>query len=196
MKLLRLVSLVTTLTLAACASIPFTSLPRLGQIDPSVTDFRLARIAAVLPESVRLPPGDVSLTISSQIDNEPEQTTAFTLAEIDDPEALAAFPANERGGRTVRVLALAPDGADRVNALRDALAAEKKRGRRVRITLGVAASHLCLAGGAPEALRLSVYLKTSETESYVALLRDVDPTGAMGTPSLPHCDDLPAGDTG
>jgi len=72
--------------------------------------------------------------------------------------------------------------AARFEALRASMVEQGKQGKRGSMGLGVAAKEFCRTNAAPQAsLPVAIYLMTSETKSFVSVVRDFD---LLGDPAM------------
>ncbi len=185
------------LCLASCGAVPLTSLPSLARIDPRTTDFSVMMVALAAPRSIEAVPGSVRVEFKSRVDEEPEKTDTFSLAPTTAPVDLTDMVGTLRESESLSIYALPPEEASRLTAARDRLISERAAGHKVTASIGVTARSFCLSGGVPTGnLLVTTYLRTSETQRFVPLLRDFDlasqPDLAAGLRTLPPCSSIDA----
>ena len=123
---------------------------------------------------------------------EAEAKTSFSMMEMSEQRDGADLPPPPLGS-AIRAYALSPADAARFEALRGAMVEHGRQGRRGSMGLGVAAKEFCRASAAPQSvLPVTIYLMTSETQSFVAVVKDFDllgdPALAGGLDSIRPCD--------
>ena len=190
-RLVRVLVSAAALALAGCSSVPLTSIPRLARIDAGTTDLSMLRVAVQLPDVLRPRSGGVKLDVVTKLAGEAEAKTSFAMVETSEARDRAGLPAPPQGSATY-AYRLSPGDAARFEALRAAMVEQGKQGKRGSMGLGVAAKEFCRANAAPQAsLPVAIYLMTSETKSFVPVVRDFDmlsdPTLAGGLDSIQPC---------
>ena len=176
----RVLASAAALMLAGCSSVPLTSIPPLARIDAKTTDLSMLRVAVQLPDALRPRSGGVKLDVVTKIAGEAESRTSFAMMEMSARER-TGLPAPPRGA-SVYGYRLSAEDAARFATLRAAMVEQGKNGRRGSMGLGVAAKEFCRATAAPEAsLPVTIYLMTSETKSFVPVVRDFD---LLGDPAM------------
>ncbi|QIP09067.1 hypothetical protein [Bradyrhizobium symbiodeficiens] len=180
-RLVRVLGSAAALALAGCSSVPLTSIPRLARIDAKTTDLSMLRVAVQLPEVLRPRSGGVKLDVVAKVAGEAEAKTSFSMMETSEARDGGGLPAPPQGSST-HAYRLSPADAARFEALRTAMVEQGKQGRRGSMGLGLAAKEFCLANATPQAsLPVTIYLMTSETKSFVPVVRDFD---MLGDPAL------------
>jgi hypothetical protein len=185
--------------LGGCGHVPLTSLPQLSKIDMKNTDLAELRAGISLPADIRTLPGGVTMTLGALPKDGGRHERKVVLEEVRDAVELAKLPAMASPGRRFTVFRLSRADAARLGAFRQEMfAGPQNSGNRGSLTLG--ADKACRLGelsGKP--ITMTGYLKTSETQDYVLLLRDfdlseavraVDPKVDLAT-AIPPCDAAP-----
>ncbi|MDX3968074.1 MAG: hypothetical protein QHD01_15910 [Bradyrhizobium sp.] len=190
-RLVRVLASAAALMLAGCSSVPLTSIPRLARIDAKTTDLSMLRVAVQLPEVLQPRSGGVKLDVVTKVAGEAEAKTSFSMMEMSEARDRADLPPPPLGSAT-HAYRLSPADAARFEALRAAMVEQGRQGRRGSMGLGVAAKEFCRANAAPQsALPVTIYLMTSETKSFVAVVKDFDllsdPALAGGLDSIQPC---------
>lgn len=179
----RFLVLGLSLACAGCGSIPPTSVPQLSRIDPGKTDPAALRLAVSLPTAVRPNPGDVAMEVTLRVEGETERRETFALVSADGETDRAGLPATSAEYATY-AFRLDPAETARLEKLRDQLAAAKAARRKGSITIGIHATAFCRASSAPVSnARMTTYLRSAETASYVVLIRNVELWGSAEAPA-------------
>ncbi len=185
---------------AACGHIPLTSLPKLSKIDIRTTDLAQLRAGISLPADVRPLPGGVTMTIVALSKDGGRHERKAVLEEVRDAVELASLPVLAAPGRRFTLFRLSPTDAARLGAFREEMfAGPHNDGNRGSLSLG--ADKACRTGE-PSATPITMtgYLRTSETQDYVLLMRDFDLTAAARAidpkidlaTAIPPCEGLPS----
>lgn len=193
------VSLLLCSLLAGCGHVPLASLPKLSRIDMKTTDLAQLRAGISLPADIRTLPGGVTMTLVALPKDGGRHERKVVLEEVRDAVELAKLPAMASPGRRFTVFRLNQADAARLGAFRQEMfAGPQNSGNRGSLALG--ADKACRLGelsGKP--IAMTGYLRTSETQDYVLLLRDfdlkeavraVDPKVDLAT-AIPPCDAAP-----
>ncbi|SFD44418.1 hypothetical protein SAMN05428997_12872 [Bosea sp. CRIB-10] len=185
--------------LAGCGHVPLTSLPKLSKIDMKTTDLAQLRAGISLPADIRTLPGGVTMTLVALPKDGGRHERKVVLEEVRDAVGLAKLPTMASPGRRFIVFRLSPSDAARLSAFREEMfAGPQNSGNRGSLALGTdKACRLGELSGKP--ITMTGYLKTSETQDYVLLMRDfdlkeavrqVDPKVDLAT-AIPPCDTMP-----
>lgn len=190
-RLVRVLVSSAALMLAGCSAVPLTSIPPLARIDARTTDLSMLRVAVQLPDAWRPRSGGVKLDVVTKVAGEAEAKTSFAMMEMSEARDRADLPAPAQGSSTY-AYRLSQIDAARFEALRASMIEQGKKGKRGSMGLGVAAREFCRANPAPQAsLPVTIYLMTSETKSFVPVVRDLDllgePAMAGGLESVELC---------
>lgn len=187
----RVVGSAAALMLASCSSVPLTSIPPLARIDAKTTDLSMLRVAVQLPDALRPRSEGVKLDVVTKVAGEPEAKTSFAMMDVSETRERTGLPLPPRGSSTY-AYRLSPGEAARFEALRTSMIEQGSKGKRGSMGLGVAAKEFCRADSAPRAsLPVTIYLMTSETRSFVPVVKDFDllgdPAMAGGLESIQPC---------
>jgi hypothetical protein len=190
-RLARALASAAALMLGGCSSVPLTSIPRLARIDAKTTDLSMLRVAMQLPEALRPRSDGVRLDVVTKVAGEAEMKTSFVMVEMSDARDRAGLPAPPRGSSTYPYRLSSADAA-RFEALRASMVEQGKQGKRGSMGIGVAAKEFCRVNEAQTtSLPVTIYLMTSETKSFVPVVRNFDllsdPTVAGGLESIDRC---------
>ncbi len=174
MRSIKIVAMcVLAAVMAACSTVPVRSIWPLSRIDARTTDVPALRVAVQLPAMIRPREGGVMLEVILQTEGLPEQKRVLLLVEKRDEQERQALPAAAANSE-VFAFGLAPQEILVLEKLR-ADSAEASKGKKSQLTLNVLPRHFCLTGAKPQhPVLATIYLKTSETRTYVALIQNVD----------------------
>ncbi|MGO4403897.1 hypothetical protein AB4Z10_06475 [Bosea sp. RAF48] len=174
MRIAPPVCLVLAGLLAACGHVPLTSLPKLSKIDIRTTQLTDLRAGISLPADIRPLPGGVTMTIVALPKDGGRHERKVVLEEVRDANELAKLPVLAAPGRRFTVFRLSDGDAARISAFREEMFVGPQNSGN-RGSLALMAEKACRLGdllGKP--IPMTSYLKTSETQDYVLLTRDVD----------------------
>ena len=165
--------------LAGCGHVPLTSLPKLAKIDVRTTDLAELRAGISLPADIRPLPGGVTMTIVALPKDGGRHERKVVLEEVRDAAELSSLPALAAPGRRFTLFRLSSADAARLGAFREEMfAGPQNSGNRGSLSLG--ADKACRLGELPaKPVTMTGYLRTSETQDYVLLMRDFDLTEAV-----------------
>jgi hypothetical protein len=193
------ISLLLSGLLAGCGHVPLASLPKLSKVDIRTTDLAELRAGISLPADIRTLPGGVTMTLVALPKDGGRHERKVVLEEVRDATELAKLPAVASPGRRFTLFRLSRTDATRLGAFREEMfAGPQNSGNRGSLALG--ADKACRLGelsGKP--IAMSGYLRTSETQDYVLLMRDfdlkeavraIDPKVDLAT-AIPPCDAVP-----
>lgn len=165
--------------LAGCGHVPLTSLPKLAKIDVRTTDLAQLRAGISLPADIRPLPGGVTMTITALPKDGRRHERKAVLEEVRDAAELASLPVLAAPGRRFTLFRLSAADVARLGAFREEMfAGPQQSGNRGSLSLG--ADKACRLGDlSAEPVTMTGYLRTSETQDYVLLMRDFDLTEAV-----------------
>ena len=165
--------------LAGCGHVPLTSLPKLAKIDVRTTDLAQLRAGISLPADIRPLPGGVTMTITALPKDGGRHERKAVLEEVRDAAELASLPVLAAPGRRFTLFRLSAADVARLGAFRQEMfAGPQQSGNRGSLSLG--ADKACRLGDlSAEPVTMTGYLRTSETQDYVLLMRDFDLTEAV-----------------
>lgn len=196
MRLLPPASLALAVLAGGCGHVPLASLPKLSKIDIRTTDLAQLRAGISLPADIRPLPGGVTMTIVAQPRDGGRHERKVVLEEVRDAAELARLPVLVAAGRRFTLFKLRSTDAAQLGAFREEMfAGPQNSGNRGSLSLGAdKACRLADLSGKP--ITMTGYLKTSETQDYVLLMRDfdlgeaaraIDPKVDLAT-AVPPCD--------
>ncbi len=199
MRVVSLAGLLLASLAAGCGHVPLTSLPKLSKIDIRTTELSQLRAGISLPADIRPLPGGVTLTIVALSKDGGRHERKAVLEEVRDAVELASLPVLAAPGRRFTLFKLSPADAGRLGAFREEMfAGPRNEGNRGSLSLG--ADKACrTAEPSATPITMTGYLRTSETQDYVLLMRDFDLTAAARAidpkidlaTAVPPCEGLP-----
>jgi hypothetical protein len=166
--------LACTVIAGACGHVPLSSLPKLSKIDFKTTKLAELRAGISVPADIRSMPGGVAMTVTVEPREGGRHERSFALEEVKDPVELASLPVVVSPGRRFTVFRLSPSDATKFTAFREEYILRADGGSN-RGSIALDAHKACRIGeltGRP--IPMTSYLKTSETQDYVMLTRDLD----------------------
>jgi hypothetical protein len=174
--------------LAACSTVPLTSIPALSRIDFRTTDFAALRAGLRLPDALRPQPDGVELEVTLRLDGSPDEKSFFPLVELPS----GSLPDSGQAGKLDFVYRLSDQDARRFDAIREKTNVARQQNRRGSVDLSIAPKQFCLLRPLPDGpLPVTSYIQTSETKRFVVLTRDLDLRAeaqtAASLPSLAAC---------
>jgi hypothetical protein len=166
--------LISALVLTACTSVPIASIPKLMSIDFMTTDISRIRVALVAPDELQAldPPGFLELKYS--LEGETEQTDKLPLERISTSADVDNAPNDFPETSNRYVFRLPPQTAARLEAVRADALQRKKQNQKGSLTIGVTGNFCKRNALPPGAVLTSTYILTSETKTWVPLLKDFD----------------------
>ena len=181
MKGISFIGVLGALMLSACTHVPLGSMVQLSKIDMEKTDMSGLRVALLAPDALDFPEGDAKLTVhlvsrTDAMDVRQEYALATEPQQPVPPEIAKAM----KSGQRVHFFQLAPRDVQAFSGFQKVISDAKARGGSggsLQIAVGAKG---CLTRGLSGSLKLSAFLKTSELDQYLVLLKDVDPAEFAG----------------
>lgn len=160
--------------LAGCGHVPLTSLPKLSKVDIRTTRLTELRAGISLPADIRPLPGGITMTIVALPKDGGRHERKVVLEEVREAGELAKLPVVAAPGRRFTVFRLSDGDAARISAFREEMFVGPHNSSN-RGSLALMAEKACRIGDlSGKTIPMTSYLKTSETEEYVLLTRDID----------------------
>lgn len=160
--------------LAGCGHMPLTSMVRLARVDFQSTNPEKLRVAVRLPNALRARAEGTVLRVAVRVGKGEEEARDFALREITDRSEFDLLASEGEAGFHISAYAIAAGDVAHLRMFRAALLQKKKDGVGGSLALSVRPD-TCRTEPLPNGpVLLSTYLKTSETNGYVPLARDVD----------------------
>jgi hypothetical protein len=176
--MVRALSILSAIGLAACASIPLKTVYNLWNFDPWTSDYRVWRAAVRLPEGrgVDLATAQVTMKVETWREGDAARAAeVFVLERSSDLADTIPLAAERRPGFALAAFRFAPADHARMEALRARILAAKKAGLRQRGSVSISAR---ACGKTPEPVTggfpLSTFLMVDAKDGYNPLLVDYD----------------------
>jgi hypothetical protein len=161
------------LMVAGCAAMPISSMWALRKLELETTNFESWRAALKSPAFVRTTTATLKVDLVMADGN--NRGESFALIEAPDSLAAIRMVTETRPGEQLGVYRLSDADVAKLERIRaDVLTAKVKSNEEGKLGIGVSAQG-CSSGLVPSGpVKLSTYLKTSETQRFVPLMEDVD----------------------
>jgi hypothetical protein len=186
-KLRLMIGASALVAVAACTSMPLTSMVRLARTDFSTIDPAALRAALKVPDGIRPRVARLQLTLTIDGDKRVEE---FVLQDMADAAELASLRGEVSAGASLYAYRLDPADIARLASVRADMLARKAKGARGSMAIGVSAEG-CRTGPLPETIPLTTYLRTEAGGDFFVLARDVDLRKALAgqdiAAKLPMC---------
>jgi hypothetical protein len=158
-------------SVAACSTVPLSSIPALSRIDFRTTDFSAVRAGLRLPEALRPQPAGVELEVTLRIAGSPDEKTVFPLVGI----SAGSLPDGDQSGKKDFVYRLSDQDPRRFDAIRDKTNVARQQNKRGSVDLSITPRQFCFLSPLPDGpVLITTYIQTSETKRFVVLTRDLD----------------------
>lgn len=184
--------LFVSLVLSACTAMPVSSIYALSKVDVMTTDLARLRIALAVPAALRPRPEGVMMEVKVASAGQPPETRMIRLEESSEAADRVGLQVKGEDGQHVHTFRLTADGIAELQDIRNKAAANKAQNKKGSLEIGVAAREFCRTGDLPPGhLSATTWMATSETQSYVVLVRDYDlredPKVAQSLTALEEC---------
>lgn len=173
----RLVTLFLLLSsVAACSSIPLTSVPKLAALNPRTMEFGTLEVAARVNENFRVKEDGARFTLRLENTATTEVwEEELVLRENDDPATPFLRKQQKRGTQIVRYQ-IRDEDLSRVAAFREQFL-ELERDRTTegqkRFSLGASMNGCAEPGSNPfRSFKLKIYMRTSPNEEFYTLVKE------------------------
>ena len=178
------------LLLASCGHVPLMSMVTLSRVDFASTDPALLRAAIKLPQVIEPRLNGAALRVAVKLADGRDMGEEFKLSETTDERDVLALHAELDPGTRVFAYRIEPGELERLKAFRRTALAQKQ-GQRAGLEISVKPDACRVGTLPPEPLLMTSYIKTSETNRYVTLARDVDlrtlAAGRDAAAAIPAC---------
>jgi hypothetical protein len=159
------------LLLVGCAAMPLSSMWALRKLELETTDFSSWRAALKSPSFVRTTAATLKVDVVEADGN--NRSGNFTLIEAADSLAALRRVTTAQPGEQLGVYRLSDEDVAKLEGIR-AEVVQANGTQKGRMSIGVSAQG-CSVGLIPSGpVRLSTYLKTTETLQFVALMEGLD----------------------
>jgi hypothetical protein len=119
-------------SLAACSSVPLTSIPALSRIDFGTTDFTALRAGLRLPDFLRPQPDGVELEVTLRVAGSPDEKSRFPLVEW----SAGSLPDEGQVGKRDFIYRLSDQDSRRFDVIREKTRVARQQNKRGSVDLG------------------------------------------------------------
>lgn len=159
---------------SACGHTPISSMVKLQNFDPATTDVKQLSVAVVLPHQYRIQRGGVVMTLElRKKDGTETKKEVFVLTTSLSSEDKLMLAKISEPGRQIIAYRIRPYDIKRFNAIRK-FTIEQRPTKLWEGSFNIAAKACRLEEVPPKALPISIYLKSSETKSFVPFIVNAD----------------------
>ena len=159
---------------SACGHTPISSMVKLRNFDPATTDVKQLSVAVVLPHQYRIQRGGVVMTLElRKKDGSETKKEVFVLTTSLSSEDKLMLAKISEPGRQIIAYRIRPYDIKRFNAIRK-FTLEQRPTKLWEGSFNIGAKACRLEDVPPKALPISIYLKSSETKSFVPFIVNAD----------------------
>jgi hypothetical protein len=170
----KLVKVLPVLAVAACTTVPVSSIFALSRIDFTTTSIGDLRVAIEIPDAIAPNEGGVKMEVVAKLGAKEDKFT-FKLVEEQahfGMKGLLPFP--QKGNRVYAYRLSDSDTATLVK-LRNERLIGKKPGEEGSLGIGISAKEFCKKSNLQTVpLEVTTFLATSETQGFITLSKDFD----------------------
>jgi len=163
--------------LSACGHVPLTSIAKLSRFNIETTDPSALRVAALLPETIRVTEGGakLDLTLVNTASGETLLSESLALEEKATDAEKAELSSELTDTNHLLIFALSEDDLAYFRSFQELIrtrsAADKKTHEG---TLALHVTGCAIKDPGPGPIRITTFLKTSELGGFVTLMRNAD----------------------
>ncbi len=182
--------------LAACTTIPLTSIPKLSALNPRTFDFSKAKVAVRIQEGFKVEDGDVRLTVDLFDGAKQTHTTETFEMLVEDMPQSDFLKKESRHGMDIYGFSFKESDMARVLAFRDAFSAiaeqegsTNERGQN-SFSLNVNSQGCLEKGENPfQKMKVKIYLKPALDEDYFTFVKEqkID-LAELNEGKIPQCE--------
>ncbi len=176
MSLKAAVFIVMCLLLAACASVPLSTMWALKDFDITTTEIERLRVAVRMPEFVLLKPVRTKMTFGLWDDDRTVDVKyEFVLQKLDKSAETVDLAKFEKPGFLVHAFRLNPRDYSKMETVRRQFAAMKEEfGDKANGSMSITASGCEQAGHEKQPVNMTTFIKAPETGKFVVLSKELD----------------------
>lgn len=165
----------SALIFSGCGHVPIRSIPALAAIDFQTTQFEDLRAAIEMPTTLLPQPGGVRLNINLTIEGAVAEERSYALVQTASAQASEAHNIEPSSGRHAFIYRLSQEDQLGMDAIRRTMQEARQAGQSGSLSLRVSVEDICTTGMPDEdQLLIDVFLRTSETGSFVRTLNGYD----------------------
>lgn len=179
-------------TLGGCGHVPVSSMYKLSKVDIKTTDIERLQVAVQIPKAVKIRDEGVTMTMSlERTDKLPKLYERFKLEQTSNSTTNTVLAKHRRVDQKVLTYRIARTDIKRFNRFRKIQAGEGPEGKR-KGQMTVTTAMCRKLDLKRNEIKLSTFLRTSETKEFVPLVLDVNLAEAYPkeefTKQFPMCD--------
>lgn len=165
----------TSIWLAACTTVPLASIVKLSAVDLSHTPPDQFRVAFIVPEMLKVRPGDMVMKVHLKLaDGSFDSTRSLVLLEDDSPPP-ASVKSMTGPGQAVHIMKLEQADTEAYRKLQDVFSANQEPGKHKKGSLDINfSSQACATGPIKGPMLVSAAIKTAELADYTILFSNLD----------------------
>ena len=165
---------IALILLSACGHTPISSMVKLRNFDPATTDVNQLSVAVDLPHAYRVREDGVTMTLElkKKDGSETKKETFILTTSLNSEDKLLLAKISEPG-RQIIAYRIRPSDIKRFNALRK-FTIENRPSKLWEGSFSVGANACRINNDEPQTLPVTLYLKTSETKSFIPFIVNAD----------------------
>ena len=165
---------IALILLSACGHTPISSMVKLRNFDPATTDVNQLSVAVDLPHAYRVREDGVTMTLElkKKDGSETKKETFILTTSLNSEDKLLLAKISEPG-RQIIAYRIRPSDIKRFNALRK-FTIENRPSKLWEGSFSVGANACRINNDEPQTLPVPLYLKTSETKSFIPFIVNAD----------------------
>ena len=165
---------IALILLSACGHTPISSMVKLRNFDPATTDVNQLSVAVDLPHAYRVREDGVTMTLElkKKDGSETKKETFILTTSLNSEDKLLLAKISEPG-RQIIAYRIRPSDIKRFNALRR-FTIENRPSKLWEGSFSVGANACRINNDEPQTLPVTLYLKTSETKSFIPFIVNAD----------------------
>lgn len=184
------------LFLAACTSMPISSMYKLSRMDPMEADPAQIKVAVRADEAIGIGKGDAQIEFKFDAEDDSLNIEEIYLIEVvRNPALRGKLYTDKKPGESITVLGLTTSDAGRMRQLQLEMAPFRDGDVEGSGSLRVNLSGMCLHSKMPPGeVELDLFLQTSEQDGFFVIAKNLDMREVLaeeGTDmdALPDCED-------
>lgn len=173
-----LIALIAAFALAACTTVPLTSIPKLQRIDPETTRVSDFMLAISLPRNIRPETGSVILGLTYTKKGRKLVDRKIRLQPVRDISAHPELANRHRRDNLLYVFKIGEKDRIWMERTRAAFLARKKAGETGNLKMNMQSDALCMITpfsdmATQKRARVDTLIRTSETGKFIPVTRGV-----------------------
>ncbi|MEM9055227.1 MAG: hypothetical protein AAGB16_07870 [Pseudomonadota bacterium] len=167
-------AILAALMLAACTSVPLTSMPRLAKIDPQIMNLKDVELAVRIQNDFGVKPDTARLQVGIEHQESGETRSELFVFSEDTRDLTKALIKKQKSGYQILRYRLDSETGEDANAFRDVIVQARKEEPGMHKGTLSASVGLCLKeGGNPfKDPRLTLFIRMNEAEDFFTLFKE------------------------